>query len=202
MNDKQANEPHSINYYQLLGVDREASDQELREAYVRAKDHCRNGGDAFYSLSSDDDLKEYQELIELAYFTLIDEKRRINYNNSLSCKLSSSVCPAVVHVQKTAKPSMRADYMEYWEELYPKTELSLGKKLMKLREYCQLSITDIWRYTKLNVDFIRNLESDRYSELPALVYTKGLLKTYLQFYSLTHIQEFLTAYTSEFNKNK
>jgi curved DNA-binding protein CbpA len=68
------------NYYQILEISPSASQEEIREAYIRAKNAYSGDSIAMYSLLSEDDCHEILNNIEEAFTILSDPEKRQQYN--------------------------------------------------------------------------------------------------------------------------
>lgn len=59
--------------------------------------------------------------------------------------------------------------------------LTLGEKLKKIRSERRIGLTDISRFTKIQLKYLEDIEEGRYEKLPSDVYVKGFLKSYAKF---------------------
>lgn len=57
---------------------------------------------------------------------------------------------------------------------------SLGQHLKKRREEKGISLEDISRVTKINLSYLKDMEEERFDQLPAPIFTVGFLKQYAQ----------------------
>ena len=56
-----------------------------------------------------------------------------------------------------------------------------GTLYRKIREMLDVSETEVQTRTRISLDYIRAIESNSFERLPALVYVRGFLKSYLQY---------------------
>ena len=70
----------SQNYYEILGISRTASPEEIRKAYELSRQTFGRDSLATYSLFSDDENQEIYELINRAYQTLFNANLRRDYD--------------------------------------------------------------------------------------------------------------------------
>jgi transcriptional regulator with XRE-family HTH domain len=59
--------------------------------------------------------------------------------------------------------------------------LTLGEKLKKIRSERRIGLSDISRFTKIQLKYLENIEEGLYEKLPSDVYVKGFLKSYAKF---------------------
>jgi transcriptional regulator with XRE-family HTH domain len=59
--------------------------------------------------------------------------------------------------------------------------LTLGEKLKKIRSERRIGLTDIARFTKIQLKYLEDIEEGNYEKLPSDVYVKGFLKSYAKF---------------------
>ena len=64
-----------------------------------------------------------------------------------------------------------------------KTE-TLGQYLRRQREMRKISLEEIYRKTKVNVNLLNALEMDDYDQLPGRAFVKGFLKNYTNYIGL------------------
>lgn len=62
--------------------------------------------------------------------------------------------------------------------------LTLGEKLIKLRNQYRMSLTDISKATRIQVKYLEALESGDHRDLPAEVYVRGFLRSYARYLGL------------------
>jgi len=72
-----------LNYYELLKIPYNASSFEIRQAYKHILAIYEESSLATYSLFAENERKLILSKIENAFLTLIDDKKRKNYDNNL-----------------------------------------------------------------------------------------------------------------------
>lgn len=70
-----------VTYYEILEVSPDASPQEIREAYFRAKAAYKKDSIALYSLMSPEETREVLDQIEVAYSILSNPEKRKDYDS-------------------------------------------------------------------------------------------------------------------------
>jgi flagellar biosynthesis protein FlhG len=159
--------------YAVLGVTRSANDEEVRRAYKRQREIYATGGLATVSLLDSNQLAVAQRKLDEAYDTLLDPVRRRAYDLSTFAVTEPEVLSA-----RTTSPAVEAEQLMLQQELAREigrdTEFS-GALLRKVRESLGIEIVDISAKTKISRAHLQALEDDRFTDLPALVYTRGFL---------------------------
>ncbi len=79
----------SQDYYEILGVSRRASQEDIRGAYDLCKHTYQDDSLATYSLFSEEESKEMLSLMSQAYEILHDPSSRREYDSYLSQKQAS-----------------------------------------------------------------------------------------------------------------
>ncbi len=72
--------PEEMDYYEVLNINRSASQQEIQRAYIVAKAAYQKDSLAHYNLVSEGERKEMMTQIELAYLTLSHPRKRKKYD--------------------------------------------------------------------------------------------------------------------------
>lgn len=75
--------------------------------------------------------------------------------------------------------------------------LTLGEKMKKARNDKRITLSEISRNTKIQMEYLENLESGDYKRLPADVYVRGFLKSFAEYVGIN--EEYLI---KSFNKEK
>ena len=78
-----SNYRQGTNYYEILEVDRDAPQNEIHQAYQRAKSTYSADNPALYSMFSKEEAKELSRMIEEAYSVLGNHNQRKAYDQSL-----------------------------------------------------------------------------------------------------------------------
>ncbi len=183
------------NFYELLDVLPHSTPQELEKSYQRARRFFSPDSVATYALFQPDELNLLRRRIEEAFRTLNDPVERKTYDLELTrldgkCKVEElqpqdpapeagpspeetmapefpSPVPAQTAPPEPASPSMPqiTDETEITGELLKQARLARG---MTLDDYVQV--------TKISIYYLRNIEDEDFSDLPASVYVRGYLR--------------------------
>lgn len=178
------------NYYEILDLKESASQQEIYDAYIKAKMTYSVENKSLYSVFSNDEAVALRRMIEEAYEVLsnntyrnIYEKRVLAAKNSADLDLSiESIKSAGADMFQRAKlPEIKVEAPiaasveideEFEKEISTKKEWS-GDDLKKVREYKKLSFDELTDITKINPWYISALEKMDPSGLPVEVFVRG-----------------------------
>ena len=163
-----AGPPESPTHYEMLGLDRGASDEEIRRAYRRARDIYARESIAIAGLLDESALTMAVARIEEARDVLLDPSRRRPYDLSITppdvLSTWSSPPPEPENELPPAPPP----------EINGDTEFT-GALLRALREARGLELKDVSAHTKISVPNLRAVENEEYALLPAAVYLRGFV---------------------------
>ncbi len=159
--------PEAPSHYEVLGLDRGASDEEVRRAYRRARDIFATDSVAVAGLLTETDVTACVGRIEEARDVLLDPSRRRPYDLSITPPdaLAAWTEPAPVEPDVELGPA---------PEITPETEFT-GALLRSLREARGLDLKDVAARTKISVANLRAVEHEEFAALPASVYLRGFV---------------------------
>jgi len=173
--------------YEVLGVTRTATDEEIRRAYKSQREVHANGSIAVSSLLDGKQLQAEQARLEEAYDTLLDAVRRRAYDLSTFPDQADglgSTSGKPVRAIDAEKRMLRAELVR---EVGPDTEFS-GATLRKVREAQGIELAEISAHTKIGRLHLTALEDEAWEALPAEVYVRGFLVEVAKFLSLDPAQ--------------
>lgn len=175
--------PSQPDLYELLWTHRGATDEEVRRAYKRQREIYQSGSLPLTSLLTEAELKSEQGRIEEAHDTLLDPIRRKAYDASTFPDEAEERPrgPAVPDLALEAEREMLR--RELAREINAETEFT-GALLRKVRESQGVELEDIAKHTKIAIGHLRAIENEAFTELPALVYTRGFVQEVAKFLKL------------------
>ncbi len=159
--------------YDVLGVGRGASDEEVRKAYKRQRELFAPGSLPLVSLIDENQVRSELGLIQEAYDTILDPVRRRAYNISTFPDLEDE--RQSTDTRQGLTPDQLLLQAELARELHPETEFS-GDMLRRIREANGIDLQEISTRTKITVAHLNALEAERYDDLPAEVYVRGFVQ--------------------------
>jgi DnaJ-class molecular chaperone len=188
-----------LNYYELLQVPFNASSFEVRQAYKSILSIYEDGSLATYSLFSDDERTSILQRIEKAFLTLMDDKKRDEYDRRLVRRgdlsedmLANTERQKAIPIFQISRAKTKSNSLERIREKIQETgtqatladlnvaEVSSGKDLKRLRESLGIELEEIFQATKISPTILGAIEADDLSNLPPKVYLKSFLKAYAE----------------------
>ena len=161
--------------YDVLGVSRGASDEEVRRAAKRHRELFAPGSLPLCSLFDERRLQSEQSQIEEAHDTLLDPVRRRAYDVSTFPETSASEPPPPHRLWPEPTEEQQLLQAELAREIHSATEFS-GAFLRKIRESQGIELVDIATRTKIALTHLQAIEEESFGELPAIVYTRGFVR--------------------------
>jgi curved DNA-binding protein CbpA len=181
-------------YYGVLGVEPQASRDQVERAYRFALEMYGEGAIATYSLLEEDEIEATRARIREAYHVLGDPARRREYD--LSRGLVSPDSPLLPF---PAPDRTGADGGGGASTDLDVPDLLTGADLRRIREARGISLRDIAAQSKIGVRFLEYIEEDRLPYLPAPVYLRGFLQEYARVVGLDGAKV-VQAYMSRLSK--
>jgi hypothetical protein len=199
----------SQSFYRTLNVEPNASKMMIREAYLRLKSMYQSGNDALYGLDSAGEVKDQLARIDEAFNTLNDDSKRYAYDvkvregvlsfNSGYQSFSETIQTnrSTLRVIKTkALKATAPEVQAKVAELLKESDLGDGVTLQRLRELCEVSEAEMQDRTKISLEYIRSIESNRFERLPQAVYVKGFIRSYLRYLGVKDEEAIIQAFAA------
>jgi DnaJ-class molecular chaperone len=193
------NDYKKMNYYEVLEVPVNASFFEIRHAYKEALSVYGEDSLSTYSLFSEAERETLLKKIEEAFQTLMDEKKRSDYNNQLVKNGEVDPDDLFRDYNKNSIPIFLAhnavDKNSFFKKVKKKvgessiqklskdileTELIAGQDLKKLRQAIGIELEDIFEVARISISILKAIENDDFQNLPSLIYLRNFLKLYAE----------------------
>jgi curved DNA-binding protein CbpA len=188
-----------LTHYEILDLPPGATPLEIRQAYKRALEVYSEDSIVIYSLFSGEERKEILARLAEAFATLINEKARCEYDQTLIqqgvMKEGSQYWNARRKLAPvgTNSPTDTASQSEggkpqpaenpVVKEILSR-EVLTGMDLKRLRMELGVSLEQIAEWTKIRPGMLRCIEEDQFYELPSRLHLKSFLKAYVQYFHL------------------
>ena len=154
-------------HHDVLEVERGATDEEIRRAYKRMCGVFDPENLVTFGLFDEEGLDTARSRIDEAYDVLLDPARRRPYE--------ISVFPEAPETKAEAKQEQApAGELPPAPSITPDTEFG-GTLLRAVRESQGTSLQQISERTKVGINYLRCIEEDEFSNLPAAVYVRGFV---------------------------
>ncbi|MCU0656568.1 MAG: helix-turn-helix domain-containing protein [Polyangiaceae bacterium] len=160
--------------YDVLGISRGASDEDVRRAYKRQRELFAPGSLPLISILDEGQIQAEQARIEEAHDTLLDPNRRRAYDLSVFPETEAGEAPPL-SLRKPLSAEQLQLQAELAREIQLTTEFS-GAFLRKIRESQGIELPEIAARTKISLAHLSAIEEERYTDLPAVVYVRGFVR--------------------------
>lgn len=197
------------NYYDVLEIAATATQEEIQQGYVRAKNAYSLDSLALYSLMTKEECDSILNLIEEAYSIISDPLKRQQYDEArglnkdfsyqdanrssetfkrndtpdskLDAQLGTNNNPSEGNVKRIVASQKFALNYEENPEMEEKISQSVdftGEFLKEIREYKNVDILRMSEMTKVSKTYLKYIEDEAITKLPATVYVRGFVYQY------------------------
>jgi curved DNA-binding protein CbpA len=190
--------PKEQNFYELLGIEFNASPFEINRAYKEMCQLYHEDSLASYSFFNKEDRIEILAKLEEAYSTLINEEKRSQYDQILidsgvfKEEMQSPDERRSLGLRSDSKHPENYTILEIRNEL--KTMVSsnvliqeilahnglMGKDLKRIRDELGISLEAIAEMTKIRIVLLRAIEEEELDKIPSRMFLKSFLRAYAE----------------------
>lgn len=188
------------NYYEILEISPTANQHDILVAYHKAKATYSPSNEQIKQSFTESEINDLSQLVEEAFGVLSNQEFRQIYEQQLNSKsyseanMSFGILKGIVSesvsrpIEKIIQyPFSLKEYQiqenksnlvaidENFEKEISEQEQWTGEFLKKVREYKQVSISDLHLKTKVNPWYINAIESCDIANLPAAVFVRGYI---------------------------
>jgi flagellar biosynthesis protein FlhG len=191
-----------LDHYDVLEIEPDAAPDEIERSYRVLFAAYEGDSLATYSMFGADETEELRDRIEEAYRVLSDPAMRRSYDASRNgdytdgaeeaedsdepvtlAPLADGFAQPLVETRTREVPTFDAMDDVAEAESGEATEWD-GARLRRARLLRGVEVEDVATATKINPAYLRFLESDRFDDLPAVVYVRGFVAAYARFLGL------------------
>jgi len=173
-----------LDHYEILELSRDASAQEIEEAYRILRETYADDSLALYSVFAEGDAGVMRERLEEAYRVLSDLTRRRKYDGGHHDAKEHP--PTVLQDEPGESPARPpSELMPLGSSPSLISEIDEpsggewgGAMLRRARLQAGLELEEIAEITKVGIRTLRQIEEDAFEDLPASVYVRGFVTTY------------------------
>jgi flagellar biosynthesis protein FlhG len=181
----------SDSHHDLLEVERGATDEEVRRAYKRCRELYAHDSLVCYGLLEPHEIETLRARLDEAFDVLLDPARRRPYELSI---FPPGTEPKPVAVE----PDFDLEAVSALPDITPDTVFT-GALLRQVREAHRVSLKDVSQKTKIGLVYLRAIEEDDFTKLPALVYCSGFVSEYAKYLKLD-AQQVSRTYTRRYKR--
>jgi len=192
----------ALTFYELLEVASDASPFEIHHAYKEMFQLYHEDSLASYSFFSREEREEILAKLNEAYSTLMDEKKRSQYDQLLiergileeemqyqRDRKKLSLLPlskrnnadTALRIRDRLKTMVSSNAMI--QEILAHDVL-LGSDLKKIRDELGVSLEEIAETVKVRMAYLRAIEEDQFEKAPSRIFLKGFVRAYAQYIGL------------------
>jgi len=162
-------------YYEILEISPMATAKEIQKAYERAKETYHADSLAVYSLLTEQEVGEIQDIVEEAYRVLMDESLRKKYDHS-HIQISGD---QQGENRMEVRESPQEPALSFTELSFKSVEENFrGRILRQIRERMGIDLKAVSAETRISMKILELIEEEAVDKLPPLVYLKGFLRGY------------------------
>jgi DnaJ-class molecular chaperone len=192
-----------LNYYETLEIPPSASPFEISQAYKDALSIYSEDSLITYSFFDDDERAAILAKIEEAFLTLIDQRKRAEYDRMLvrSGEAEESLLSKNerkkpislfhtnqsknkdLHLKKIREKIAGKDVKQLSNDILGGDAIS-GTKLRQLRESVGIDLQEVFEVTRINIPILKSIEENEFDKLPPIIYLKNFLKSYADIFQL------------------
>jgi curved DNA-binding protein CbpA len=179
------------NYYEILDVLTTADQDQIYQGYLRQKNAYSPENIAVYPIMSREDSEKQIQQIQEAFDIIGNpEKRKIydrarGFNLNWYHKETSSIQPTKEPSSSSISKLISVKKFELSYPIDEKFEKEIesalnysGDFLKKIRIYKNVDINRLSEMTKISPTYLKNIEEENFSGLPALAYVRGFVFQY------------------------
>jgi hypothetical protein len=189
-------------HYEILDLARGCSSAEVERAYELARATWCDDSLAGYSVVGALDASTMRAKIEAAFRVLAHPEARRAYDAALDAAASGEAdLPLEAAVVEALEEVREPAVLPGFDEVDSEPGECDGARLRRARLRRGVELDDVSKVTKVNTTYLRFLEEERFTELPARVYVRGFVSAYASCVGLD-ARAFAAGYMQRFDRAK
>jgi curved DNA-binding protein CbpA len=170
-------------HYEVLEVPRNSSPGSIERAYRLAQATYAEDSLAGYSLFEEEGAGEIRQRVETAYRVLSNHESRQAYDALLAATDPGDSKRAGAPVGATL-PAQPVASIDSFEEIDDGSADLDGPRLRRARLRRGMDLEDVASGTRISTSYLRLIEEERFTELPARVYVRGFVGAFASYVGL------------------
>ena len=195
------------NYYNVLEIDPSASQEEIYDAYKKAKATFSLDSPDLYKIFTYQEAMDWIDLIEEAYAIIghpntrrvYDREKEYQKKPTPKNQAQTDIAPEIPDGYHTT-PLSQYKMDVKMEEFIQNQEIYDGLLLKKVREYKKIDLDSFSKYTCIAIRHLYAIENNNFSVLPAPVFVRGYIIQYCRVLGLDQekvVSSFMTLLVHE-----
>jgi curved DNA-binding protein CbpA len=179
------------NYYEVLDVPTTATHDQIYQGFLRQKNAYSNDNLAVYSLMTKEDSNKLINQIQEAFDIIGDPEKRKVYDKARGYNLhwyaneitianqtKDPATPSISKLIALRRFELKYEVDENFEKEIESTTEFTGEFLKKIRNYKKMDLNRLSDLTKISPSYLKNIEEENFSGLPAQAYVRGFVFQY------------------------
>ena len=172
------------NFYEILDTHPQAPPDEIRKAGQSIRSLYQGNSIIVDALFSAAEKTAILGQIDLAGKTLNDPDKKHEYDTALfkdkRFRYEGNTIPAVPRMNSSPPAKQKSPEVMNLRQKISSQHIISGLDLKTLRTASEMTIEAIFEKTRVGVTTLKDIEEDRFDDLPPLIYLKGFLRAYAQ----------------------
>ncbi len=182
-------------FYELLGVKPSATENEIREAYMKLKKIFSRENPSLYSIYDDEEIGKLMQDIQEAASILLDSDKRKNYDRLL---VENKMYPESLFKIENISDGQKSEippplFAEIQEE-------GAGLFFKKVRESMGLDIKEVARITRIQTAYLEAIENENFEKLPPRVFVRGFVISYAKLIKVGNLEKVVNEYMKKYDE--
>ena len=131
---------------------------------------------------------------------IADDGQNDGYATETSGIVTSIMHKKYTPVKRASDADVSDSFKEKLAELVANNDPGDGALYRQIRETMDISLKEVHNYTRVMESYLLAIEENNYGKLPPPVYTRGFIKSYLQYLGISQVDPFVTRYMEHYTR--